>query len=249
LLRPGFGISADLTQTLGDENVTAAQFFTNSLDTRTQGIDLVAVYRHTLNQGQLVVNAAANFNRTRVLRENIPSGFNSLREDNNLNTDFIDARQRSLIETGNPARKILLDLNYTRGKVGLGLRNTYFGRVRYYDNAPDPTVYNFGAYLLVFRPRAVTDLLVSYQLTKAFSFTLGAQNLLNVKPNTIDEAATNGGAPSGFSSRAAFEQNFQSRFGYASPFPLNRDVYRYAPVQMGFNGAFVYLKAVYNLGL
>jgi iron complex outermembrane receptor protein len=249
LLRPRFGISAALAQRLADENISSAQFFTNSLDTRTQGIDLVAVYQRTVNRGQLVVNAAANFNRTRVLRENIPAGFSSLREDNNINTDFIDARQRSLIETGNPASKIVLDLSYTRGKAGVGLRNTYFGRVRYYDNAPDPRVYDFGAYLLVFRPRAVTDLLISYQVTKAFSFTLGIQNILNVKPNTIDEAASNGGAPNGFSSRAGFEQYFQNRYGYASPFPLNRDVYRYAPVQMGFNGAFVYLKAVYNLGL
>ena len=48
---------------------------------------------------------------------------------------------------------------------------------------------------------------------------------------------------------AAFEQYFQNRFNVPSPFPTNRDVYPYAPVQMGFNGAFVYLKAVYSFGL
>ena len=48
---------------------------------------------------------------------------------------------------------------------------------------------------------------------------------------------------------AEFERFFQNRYGVPSPFPANRDVYPYAPVQMGFNGAFLYAKAVYSFGL
>ena len=248
LRKESFGINDQLRQDFANARVNSARFFANTLDTRTQGLDLVANYRHAVGRGQLAVSAAANFTQTRILRQNIPSRFNSLQTDNDPTTNYIDPRQSSLIETGDPTSKVLLALNYIRGKVGVGLRNTYFGEVRYYDNAPDPTVYNFGGYLLRFRPRVVTDLLVSFQATKGLGLTLGAQNLLNVKPNTIDEAATNGEAPSGFASRAAFEQYFQTR-GVASPFPANRDVYPYAPVQMGFNGAFLYLKAVYAFGL
>ena len=193
--------------------------------------------------------ASGNFTRTSTRRQNVPGIFRNLQEDDNPTTNYIDPRQLSLIETGIPASKILLGLNYTQGKLGVGLRNTYFGEVSYYDVAPDPTVYDFGGFLLVFKPRVVTDLLVSYQATKGLGLTLGAQNLLNVKPNTLDEAATNGQAPGGFASRAQFEQYFQSRFASPSPFPSNRDVYPYAPVQMGFNGAFLYLKAVYNFGV
>ncbi len=249
LLRPGFGISTDFAQTLANNRVSQAQFFTNDLDTRTQGLDLVASYRHALGRGQLTASAAANFNRTRTLRQNVPANFRSLQDDDNSTTNYIDPRQLSLIETGSPASKILLGLNYARGKFGIGVRNTYFGKVSYYDTAPDPTVYDFGGYLLVFKPRVTTDLMLSYQPLKALGLTLGAQNLLNVKPNTLDEAASNGVAPGGFASRADFERYFQNRFGYASPFPTNRDVYPYAPVQMGFNGAFFYLKAVYSLGI
>ena len=248
LLRTGFGISPQFAQVLANNRVTQAQFFTNDLDTRTQGIDLVANYRHALGRGQLTVSGAANITRTRTRRQNIPENFRSLQEDDNPTTNYIYPRQLSLIETGNPASKILFGLNYTTGKLGLGLRNTYFGEVSYYDTAPDP-VYGFGGYLIVFKPRVATDLTVSFQATKALGLTLGAQNLLNVKPSTIDEAATNGTAPGGFSSRAGFEQYFQNRYGVASPFPTNRDVYAYAPVQMGYSGTFVYLKAVYNFGL
>ena len=248
LLRPGFGISPELSQVLANNRVSQAQFFTNDLDTRTQGIDLVASYRHVLGRGQFTASAAANFNRTRTLRQHIPDNFRSLQEDDNPTTNYVDPRQLSLIETGSPASKILLGLNYSQGKFGVGFRNTYFGEVRYYDNAPDP-VFGLAGYLLVFRPRVVTDLLVSYQPLKALGLTLGVQNLLNVKPNTLDEAASNGVAPGGFANRADFEKFFQNRYGYPSPFPTKRDVYPYAPVQMGFNGAFVYLKAVYNLGI
>ncbi|GAA4033559.1 TonB-dependent receptor [Hymenobacter glaciei] len=249
LLRPGFGISPQFTQVLANNRVSQAQFFTNDLDTRTQGIDVVANYRHALGKGQLLVTAAGNFNRTRTLAQNVPANFSSLQTDDNPTTNYIDPRQLSLIETGNPASKILLGVNYNIGKFGVGLRNTYFGEVSYYDVAPDPAVYDFGGYLLVFKPRAVTDLLVSYQPAKALTLTVGAQNLFNVKPNTIDEAASNGVAPGGFASRSEFEKFFQNRYGFPSPFPTNRDVYAYAPVQMGFNGAFMYLKAVYNFGL
>ena len=248
LSKDSFDFNPKLKQDFATARVDAARFFTNDLDTRTRGLDLVASYRHALGRGQLAVTTAANFTSTRILRQNIPANFRSLQEDDNPTTNYIDPRQLSLIETGNPASKILFGLNYTTGKLGLGLRNTYFGEVSYYDTAPDP-VYGFGGYLLVFKPRVATDLTVSFQATKALGLTLGAQNLLNVKPSTIDEAATNGTAPGGFSSRAGFEQYFQNRYGVASPFPANRDVYAYAPVQMGYSGAIVYLKAVYNFGL
>ena len=249
LLRPGFGISPEFAQVLANNRVSQAQFFTNDLDTRTQGIDVVGNYRHALGRGQLTVTAAGNFNRTRTRALNVPANFSNLQTDDNPTTNYVDPRQLSLIETGNPASKILLGVNYNVGKFGVGLRNTYFGEVRYYDVAPDPAVYDFGGYLLVFKPRVVTDLLVSYQPAKALTLTVGAQNLLNVTPNTVDEAATNGAAPGGFPSRGEFERFFQNRYGFPSPFPTNRDVYAYAPVQMGFNGAFLYLKAVYNFGL
>jgi len=249
LSQESFGINAKLKQDFANARVDAARFFTNDLDTRTRGLDVVVSYRHALAGGQFAASAAANYAQTRVQRVYIPEAFRSLQNDDDPTTNYIDPRQVSLLETGNPASKILLSLNYTRGKVGVGLRNTYFGAVQYYDVDPDPTVYDFGGYLLKFNPRTVTDLLMSLQATQGLSLTLGAQNLLNVKPNTINEAATNGVAPGGFASRAAFEQYFQNRFNAPSPFPTNRDVYPYAPVQMGFNGAFVYLKAVYSFGL
>ncbi len=258
LLSSNANRNANIGDAFTSARVTQAQFFTNDLDTRTVGLDVVANYRHALGRGQLGLSAAANFTRTDTLKTNTPPAFRYLQNDDNPSTDYIGQRQLSLITTGSPASKILLSLSYTQGKVGLTLRNTYFGAVSYQDVAAPDSIraasgrlqaYDQGNYLLKFDPRLTTDLLVSFQATRGLSLTLGAQNLFNVKPNTIDEAASNGTAPGSFGTRAAFEQYIKNRYGVASPFPANRDVYPYAPVQMGFNGTFVYLKAVYNLGI
>src|SRR5436189_2500308 len=46
------------------QGVTQAQFFTNSIDTRTTGIDLVAAYGRGLGRGTLTLTGSANFTKT-----------------------------------------------------------------------------------------------------------------------------------------------------------------------------------------
>jgi len=52
--------------------VTTAQFFTNSIDTRTTGVDLVAAYARGLGRGTLTLTGSANFTKTEVRRVNVP---------------------------------------------------------------------------------------------------------------------------------------------------------------------------------
>nr|WP_262894851.1 TonB-dependent receptor [Hymenobacter guriensis] len=244
----GPGINQNLDAALFRYSIDRAQFFTNSLDTRTMGLDLVASYQHELGRGSFTATAAANFNRTTIQGLNVPANFQSLETDDNPNTNYIDPRQLSLIETGNPKSKILLNLGYELGKFSGVVRNTYFGKVEYYDTQTDPTN-DFGSYFLSFAPRTVTDLLIGYKPTKSLSLTAGVNNVLNVFPNTVSEAARNGRPPGGFATEELFNAYYQGRFGKPSNLPENRDIFPYNPVQMGFNGTFVYLKAVYSLGL
>src|SRR2546427_2208725 len=55
-----------------NQGVTTAQFFTNSVDTRTQGLDLVAAYARGLGRGTLTLTGSASFTKTEVLRVNGP---------------------------------------------------------------------------------------------------------------------------------------------------------------------------------
>ncbi|WP_345115966.1 TonB-dependent receptor [Hymenobacter algoricola] len=244
----GPGINANLDAALFRYSIDRAQFFTNSVDTRTTGLDLIANYQHELGRGSFTASAAANFNRTTIQALNVPANFQTLQSDDNPNTNYVDPRQLSLIETGSPKSKLLLSLGYELGKLNVLVRNTYFGQVSYFDTNTD-AANDFGSYYLQFNPRTVTDLMVGYKPLKSLGLTAGVNNLFNVFPNTVSEAARNGRPPGGFASVEVFNAYYQARFGKPSNLPEGRDIFPYNPVQMGFNGTFVYLKAAYTLGL
>ena len=251
----GEGISAELDAALFRASTNKAQFFTNAVDTRTEGLDVVASYRDGLGRGTLLLSAAANFNQTTIRQVRVPERFASLETDRtaegqpDLSTDYVNQRQLSLLQTGNPRSKAFFTAGYDVGKVGLLVRGTYFGRMGYYDyNSEDN---DFGSYFLEFNPRFVTDLVLKYQPIKTLSFVVGAQNLFDVYPNTLLEAARNGRPPGEgrFATIEQFDAYYQNRFGRPSNLPESRDIFPYDPVQMGFNGRFVYLKVAYSLGL
>jgi iron complex outermembrane receptor protein len=243
----GTGITDALDQALSTTNAEFAQFFTNSVNTRTRGLDVVANFSSNLGPGDLTISAAANFNKNTIRKINVPQGFESIQNDDNLGNNYVDQRQLSLLETGNPKSKINVSMGYAIGKLNFMLRNTYFGKVSYYDYNYD--AWDFGSYYMVFSPKTVTDLTINYKPTLALGLTVGINNLFDIYPDTKKKAIRNGRPPAGFSSVEEFEQYFEKREEFPSYLPYDFDVIPYEPVQMGFNGRFVYLKAVYNFGI
>ncbi|RYY12330.1 MAG: TonB-dependent receptor, partial [Cytophagaceae bacterium] len=100
----------------GRPDIGRVQFFANAVNTRTQGIDIVANERLSLGErSRLVLTAAANFNETTV------RGFNSssstINNDQtvgttNLQNTLFDRQQRTRLESGNPRSKINLSATY-----------------------------------------------------------------------------------------------------------------------------------------
>ncbi len=178
---------------------TSGRFFTNAVDTKTQGIDIVATYKHELAGGILNLSMAANFNKTEVGDElNIPAKLIG-QED-----IYFGPQEKSLIETNNPKTKLNMRINYSIGNFSAMLRNVYFGEVT-------RNGFPYGVEQ-VFAGKIVTDLSLSYKLTKQLRFTIGGNNILNVYPD---------------------EQVYEnSYFG----------VFKYAPVQQGFNGSFFFTR-------
>ena len=163
--------------------------------------------------------------------------------------DFIGQRQLSMITTGSPKSKIFASTNYEVGRVGATVRYTRFGEVSMYDfnfGAPDGSALDEGVYYLTFRPKSVTDVILTYKPGKGFLLALGAQNIFNVLPDNTTQAALNGHPPVGFSSYNAYSLQ---KYGQPSYMPFDHDILPYHSVQMGANGAFFYLKASYSLGL
>ncbi|QNH61916.1 TonB-dependent receptor [Hymenobacter sediminicola] len=247
------GARPALNQALLAANADNAQFFTNAANTRTRGLDLVATYRNALGRGSLNVSLAANFNNTRIRSLQVPLQFQNLQTDRTSEgrlkpgNDYLDQRQLSLLETGNPASKLILSTGYDIKKFSVLLRNFYFGQVKSYDFNFDPL--DEGSVYMVFRPKTTTDLSLSYRPVKALSLTAGVNNVFDVYPDDIMTATRNGRAPDGFKSFDEFNAYYLAKYGKPSNLPYDFDILPYQSQQMPFNGRFVYLKAVYTVGL
>ncbi|MBJ6107749.1 TonB-dependent receptor [Hymenobacter sp. BT523] len=242
----GAGISPQLDDALDKAETTSVQFFANALNTRTRGLDLVTSYNRTLGRGTLHVTAAANFNETTLRSLNVPTLFRGIQTDEIAGNNFIGQRQLSLITTGSPKSKLLASVGYESVKWGATARYTRFGQVASYD-------FNFdgleeGSYYLVFSPKSVTDLILTYKPTKGLTLAAGAQNLFNVRPDNLLQAAKNGHAPDGFASAADYQAYYLKTYGSPSTTPYDHDILPHHMVQMGANGAFFYLKATYAFG-
>lgn len=165
----------------GYPNVGQVSFFSNAINTKTKGIDIVLHGKWKMRKAQLIGSLAANFTKTRLFGE-IKAVPNLSATTANLNALF-DDEQRSDVERGQPRSKIILSLNYQSEKIGFIIRNTRFG-----ENA-----YKFSSLILeVFSPKIVTDVSISYAPQSWLSITAGANNVFNVFPDPIKNYANTG---------------------------------------------------------
>lgn len=210
-------VVAGILNGAGARDVNAAAFFTNAINTRTRGLDVVIATSPKINTGKLDLTLAANFNRTDIseLRgtERIPN-------DNTFGNVLFNRQQRGFIELANPRSKITLGANYTINKLRFNVRATRFGQVGVRD--PANTLLDE-----TYSPGTVTDINVGYALTKAITIAIGANNVLDVYPDKI--------------------QNTQA---FVSP-PLDntsfgRFVYSRNATQFGFNGGYYFLNLSAN---
>lgn len=149
--------------------------FTNAVDTRTRGLDIVASYRNFLSEtSNYGVTIAANFNSTVVDGINLPSRLSSLESDlTTANNDIV------YLTDGTPKRKIIGTIDYKIGKIGLLLRSTNFGAVsepRLRDDAGNPQILS---------AKTVFDFSITGHLNDQFSVTLGANNFTDVYPDML----------------------------------------------------------------
>jgi len=194
----------DLVSIFKKVGATSGRFFTNAIDTKTQGLDIVATYKNELLGGILGLSMAANFNKTEVGDQlNIPTKLVGQEEI------YFGPQEKSLIETNNPKTKLNFTINYSISKFSAMVRNVYFGEVT-------RNGFPYGVEQ-VFAGKVVTDLSLSYKLTDQLLFTVGGNNILNSLPD-----------------KQVYDNSY---FG----------VFKYAPVQQGFNGSFFFTRLSFEL--
>jgi iron complex outermembrane recepter protein len=172
---------------LGLGNVTRVSFFSNAINTKTQGVDAVLHGKWNFHKSQLIAVFSANFTRISLFGK-IKTAANLSASDSNKNTLFGE-EQRANLENAQPRSKIILTLNYKVGKVGFILRNTRFGKTGFdhYNskNNPPPEA---------FAPKILTDFACAYSPKPWLTLTGGANNIFDVYPDRIKNFEnTNGG--------------------------------------------------------
>jgi iron complex outermembrane receptor protein len=151
--------------------VGQAQFFTNAIDTRTRGLDIVAEHTTRWTGSTLVLSGQFDFNRTKVVGRHSDSPVLT-------GTQLFDDAQVTLIERGQPRQHHVLSADYTRGAWNGNLRANYYGEVQG-QGFTAPFVQTWDA-------KWIADATLRYNVSKATSVTVGANNLFNTFPTKWD---------------------------------------------------------------
>ena len=164
-----------IDDSLGIAGVLGVRFFTNAIDTQTDGFDIVADYTFDLGAGSLALSAAYNKSETEVTQvDPNPAVLDSLGVDNVL----FGVEERNTIETASPDDKLILTAHWTSERWSLLARGTQYGEAT--------RVFNFGG---GFEPEQTygsewgVDLDVEFAVTKQFSVAIGANNVLDEYPD------------------------------------------------------------------
>jgi iron complex outermembrane receptor protein len=185
-------------------DVSSVIFFTNAIDTRTKGIDVVLAYSEKMGKGQLALTAAANFNKTEVQGDARVSTIT----DPTLQARLFARDEKGRIEEAQPRHKISANLNYRIGKCVFNVRSTRFGKVSTRDPG-NPALDEF------FDHKNVTDASISYKLANFANITIGANNIGNTYPDRLKNFGNTGEGRFVYS-RAATQFGFNGGYYYTS---------------------------------
>ncbi len=160
---------------LGIAGVLGVRYFTNAIDTQTDGFDIVADYTLDLGPGSLLLSAAYNQSDTEVRRvDPNPAALDALGVDNVL----FGVEERNTIETASPDDKLILTAHWTTDRWSVLARGTRWGEAT--------RVFNFGG---GFEPEQTygaewgVDMDVEFAVTEAFRVAIGANNILDEYPD------------------------------------------------------------------
>ncbi|MCL6739891.1 TonB-dependent receptor [Sphingomonas sp. RB56-2] len=142
------------------------QYFTNSFDTRTSGVDFVGTYRTDLFDGNLDLTLAYNYNKTKV-------------------TDFVVGQitqaQITDAERLAPHHRANLQASWRQGPFAINAAEHFYGSWRSEVDYPGQ---KFGS-------KFTTDIEASYTFMEHFTVSVGANNLFDQYPDKIAASTAN----------------------------------------------------------
>jgi len=171
-----------LTSIFNAAGAGKAQFLANAIDTKNQGIDIVAGYKLDVFKNFKLNNSlSATFSKTEITNINVPK----LIADAGLSGAFFDGQEEAFLTIAQPRTKLNLTHTLYNDNWTFLLRNVYFGEVTDPDEfekqarVSGATVNNDAIYA----GKIITDLTISNNVSENISISVGANNLLDVYPD------------------------------------------------------------------
>jgi len=175
--------------------VGAAQFFTNAIDSKTSGADLTLFYKTSLGKGEFNTSLGANITSTRV--DGPIKVSSALAGQENV---LFNREEVARVEFAQPNYKLNSLVSYDFDAFNIQMVNTLFGEVRFiHPNDGDSSNWvindftgNVESRDQTFSPKIVTDMAVSYQVSRYLKCTLGGNNIFNIYPDEHKHSANTG---------------------------------------------------------
>ncbi|MEY2670578.1 MAG: hypothetical protein RLZZ577_894 [Bacteroidota bacterium] len=171
--------------------VSAAQFFTNGVDTKTAGVDVVLAWKKKFGDSNLSATLVGNINHMTI--GDVKNG--TLDKET-----FFGEREKAFLLASAPANKFGLNLNYDKKWFNAGLAFTRFSKVELLDYQMYEDVADYGSFADqikaatdTYSAKIVTDLTLGFKLNKASKLSIGANNLFNIYPDQQDDWVEAGG--------------------------------------------------------
>ncbi|MYM86127.1 TonB-dependent receptor [Rugamonas sp. FT82W] len=173
----------DLAERLAKLGVGEAQFFVNSVDTKTQGLDLTASHKTNFGSNKLTTFLALNVSKTEVTGIHAPASLKGFEDV------LLSEKERLYIEQGAPRSKATLGFDYVTGPWESDLKIIHFG---------PQTLGTFsgtaaGVPNQHYESKTSADLSFTYTINKNMKFTFGGNNIFNVKPTSQNADETDNG--------------------------------------------------------
>ncbi|ARD44529.1 ligand-gated channel protein [Colwellia sp. PAMC 21821] len=170
-------------------NATGAvqgNYFSNAVNSTTQGLDVVITYQTELLAGNLDVTLAGNLNETEIDSVNSPDGIPE--------SVALDDLQRSFLTDGQPKQRATLTFDYTREAWSGVVRANYYGEtdIIYFGN-DHIGLPGFLSPTGSFKPTSVVesavliDVNLAYQLSDNLQLSAGINNLFDKTPDELGE--------------------------------------------------------------
>lgn len=154
-------------------DLVSVSFFSNAIDTRTSGVDLVASYSNLpVGPGTIRINLAGNYQ----LKNEREGAIRNPAFAESTSQQVIDPTQEALLFTSRPKYKAILGIDYTINKFMFSINNTLFGTTEFRNAGMDTNL------KIAFDPKVVTDVSIVYNLSQKMTLSANVNNILNVLP-------------------------------------------------------------------